>query len=67
MTSSEGIGPWRTSSHSGANGDCVEIADRADGGRLVRDSKNRSDGSFDVAPHAWDTFLDIVKSGKPEM
>jgi hypothetical protein len=26
MTSRDGIGPWRRSSYSGGNGDCVEVA-----------------------------------------
>ena len=45
---------WRTSSYSGANGgQCVEIAGRRDGARvLVRDTKNRAGVILRFSPQA---------------
>ncbi|WNZ14510.1 DUF397 domain-containing protein [Streptomyces sp. 11x1] len=36
----EGIGTFRRSAHSGAEGNCVEVAVTTTGGRAIRDSKN---------------------------
>lgn len=64
MTTSQGIGPWRKSSYSGANGDCVEVATLADGGRAVRDSKNPDDGYFRFTPGEWSAFVQAVRTGE---
>jgi len=52
---------WRTSSYSAANGDCVEIARRADGYIGVRDSKNILMSALGFAPAQWPTFIGEVK------
>jgi Domain of unknown function (DUF397) len=47
---------WRTSSYSGTNGGCVEVAPTPDA-VLVRDSKNRTGPVLNVPTPAWQTFL----------
>jgi hypothetical protein len=53
---------WRTSSYSGTNGNCVEVA--ADSGPrvLVRDTKDRGGPVLAFRPSAWREFADQVKS-----
>lgn len=50
---------WRKSSHSGNQGDCVEIAlgERAE----VRDTKDRRGGQLAVTVTAWQAFTTGVK------
>ncbi|MFJ7492003.1 DUF397 domain-containing protein [Streptomyces sp. NPDC097727] len=43
--------------------DCVEVAHTADGGRAVRDSKNRDGGLQFYASEGWAAFVDGVKAG----
>jgi uncharacterized protein DUF397 len=50
---------WRTSSYSGPNGDCVEVAP-APQGVLVRDSKDRTGPALAVPTPAWRAFLTTV-------
>lgn len=53
---------WFKSSHSGGDGDCVEVAwfgaDRVG----VRDSKNPAGPALVFAPGAWAAFLDRIAS-----
>jgi hypothetical protein len=54
---------WKTSSRSGGNGNCVEVA-ITDDAVYVRDTKDRG-----KAPHAfthaeWDAFTGGVKDGE---
>ncbi|GAA3735531.1 hypothetical protein GCM10022225_17740 [Plantactinospora mayteni] len=55
---------WRTSSRSGANGNCVEVADN---GAIVavRDSKDRSGPVLAFRPIAWASFAASLKNGMP--
>ncbi|TNH29453.1 DUF397 domain-containing protein [Micromonospora orduensis] len=49
---------WRKSTKSGGNGgDCVEVADNLPGVVLVRDTKNRDDGTLAFAPRSWRAFV----------
>jgi hypothetical protein len=50
---------WRTSSFSGSEANCVEVAaaDRV----LVRDTKNKSGAVLRFTPAAWRRFADQVK------
>ncbi|MGH3328017.1 MAG: DUF397 domain-containing protein [Streptomycetales bacterium] len=67
---------WRTSSHSGSDGNCVEAAflASADSGRgvgvatavdavAVRDSKDRTGPALLVTRAAWRGVLDRAKQG----
>lgn len=53
--------PWRTSSYSGANGDCVEVAGLPDGRWAVRDTKDRTRTPLTFTPTSWSGFLDAVR------
>ncbi|MFJ9028939.1 DUF397 domain-containing protein [Streptomyces sp. NPDC102274] len=58
---SEVVGPYRTSSYSGQNNNCVEVAPTANGGRAVRDSKDQTRPSLHFSPAPWQTFLAVAK------
>jgi len=59
------VGPFRKSSYSTGEGNCVEVAPRAVGGRAVRDSKNQADGPMlTFAPGGWHAFLVGAKAGE---
>jgi hypothetical protein len=53
--------PWRKSSYSAACGDCVEVAQRADGSIGVRDSKNVSVPALGFTPADWQAFVGEIK------
>ncbi|MEU5196821.1 DUF397 domain-containing protein [Streptomyces scabiei] len=58
----EFIGPFRKSSYSGQQGDCVEVALTSTGGRAIRDSKNPHGPLLHLSPTGWRTFLDAAKN-----
>ncbi|AXK32857.1 DUF397 domain-containing protein [Streptomyces armeniacus] len=58
--SESGTTVWRTSSYSGDQGDCVQVAGLA-GVVAVRDSKNPHLGMLRFSPGAWDRLLAEVK------
>ncbi|GAA3868648.1 hypothetical protein GCM10023084_22290 [Streptomyces lacrimifluminis] len=59
----EPIGPFRKSSYSGQENNCVEVATRAVGGRAVRDSKDQAGGPMlTFAPGSWQAFLTGAKA-----
>jgi hypothetical protein len=47
---------WRKSTHSGNQGDCVEVAPASEEVR-VRDTKDREGGQLSVTGGAWKVFL----------
>ncbi|MDW5329417.1 DUF397 domain-containing protein [Plantactinospora sp. KLBMP9567] len=57
------IADWRTSSYSGANGNCVEVADNLGAVVAVRDSKDRSGPVLTFRPAAWTAFTASLRNG----
>ncbi|QIZ34236.1 DUF397 domain-containing protein [Saccharopolyspora sp. ASAGF58] len=55
---------WHTSSYSGNNGNCVEVAELPDGTRCVRDTKDRSAGYFTTTAGRWSAFISAVRSDR---
>jgi Domain of unknown function (DUF397) len=55
---------WRTSSYSGGNGSCVEIATNLPGIIAVRDSKNRQGWTATVSSYQWSLFLQAISQGQ---
>lgn len=55
---------WRTSSRSGANGNCVEVAENLPGIVAVRDTKDRDGGTLVFGDAAWTAFVAGVKDGE---
>ncbi|WP_405103867.1 DUF397 domain-containing protein [Micromonospora sp. NBC_01412] len=53
---------WRTSSRSGGEGNCVEVAAFADAVG-VRDSKDRQGPALSFEPAAWAGFVRATRSG----
>lgn len=51
---------YRKSSYSGANGNCVEVADTP-AFSTVRDTQNRDLGALAYGPAEWRAFLDTAK------
>jgi hypothetical protein len=54
---------WRTSSYSGTNGACVEVAVNAGARVLVRDTKDREGPVLAFRPGMWRRFAGQVKAG----
>ncbi|WP_251076690.1 DUF397 domain-containing protein [Streptomyces benahoarensis] len=55
------VTPFRKSSHSGQNGDCVEVARTSANGRAVRDSKRPAGPRLTFEGAAWDSFVRALK------
>lgn len=51
---------WRTSSYSGGQGNCVEIANTPENIQ-VRDTKDRPGGALTVSLPQWNAFLTKVR------
>ncbi|MFE2494692.1 DUF397 domain-containing protein [Streptomyces scopuliridis] len=60
----ETVGPYRKSSYSGHDSNCVEVAPAATGGRAVRDSKDRTRPSLHFTATQWQNFLTGAKDGE---
>lgn len=56
---------WRKATASDSNGSCLEVAQRAGGGRYVRDSKDRGAGPvLHFTAAEWSAFLDGARNGE---
>ena len=53
---------WRTSTFSGGNGSCVEVASNLPGIIAVRDSKDRPGPALVFTPDEWTAFLAAVRA-----
>ena len=53
---------WRTSTRSGAAGNCVQVA-RTSTAVAVRDSKDPEGPILEFAPDAWGEFVGLVRTG----
>jgi Domain of unknown function (DUF397) len=56
---------WRTSTHSGGNGSCVEVATNLPAIIAVRDSKDRHGPALVFTRQDWQSFLAALKAGEP--
>lgn len=52
--------PWRKSSHSGAEANCVEIGTTA-GAVMVRDTKDRQGPNITMSSGDWHRFTTNIK------
>ncbi|MEV4255362.1 DUF397 domain-containing protein [Spirillospora sp. NPDC049652] len=52
---------WRRSSHSSAEGQCVEVAGTSDG-FAVRDSKDPEGPRLTLRPEVWDALSGALKA-----
>lgn len=56
---------WRKSTFSSSEGaNCVEVADLPDGGRSVRDSKDRTGPALRFTAAEWAAFTSGVRAGE---
>ncbi|UNS98185.1 DUF397 domain-containing protein [Streptomyces tubbatahanensis] len=51
---------WRTSSYSGGNNECVEVAPNPRAAVRIRDTKRRTGPVITVAPDTWTRFLQYL-------
>ena len=54
---------WRTSTHRGGNGSCVEVAGNLPGVVAVRDSKDPQGPALVFSLDEWRSFATAVKAG----
>lgn len=55
---------WRKSPLSGDGDNCVEIADLPEGGRALRDSKDREGPMLTFTEGEWDAFVTGLRGGQ---
>lgn len=55
---------WRKSSFSGGAENCVEVAEGADGGYWIRDTKDRALPAYYFTAKEWHAFILGVKGGQ---
>ena len=52
---------WSKSSHSSANGQCIEVAQNLPGIVAIRDSKDPDGPKLLISPADWRSFVNDVK------
>jgi hypothetical protein len=52
---------WRTSTYSGPNNECVEVAPSTTEGAAIRDSKDREVGVIRADRSAWSSLIAELK------
>jgi Domain of unknown function (DUF397) len=57
--------PWRKSSYSNSQANCVEVARTRSGKVTVRDSRNTDDVALSFSPDEWQTFVAKVQTMAP--
>jgi hypothetical protein len=55
---------WRKATASNGSQGCVEVADLANGGVALRDSKSPNGPYLYFDAHEWDCFIDGVSKGE---
>ena len=55
---------WSKSSHSSANGQCIEVAQNLPGIVAIRDSKDPDGPKLLISPADWLTFLSKVRDAQ---
>ncbi|MQA14833.1 MAG: DUF397 domain-containing protein [Pseudonocardiaceae bacterium] len=55
---------WSKTSYSGTSGNCVEVGQLPEGGRVVRDSKDPSGPALRFTPAEWAAFTAGVRDGE---
>ncbi|MFI6337730.1 DUF397 domain-containing protein [Streptomyces sp. NPDC050535] len=60
----EVVGPFRKSSHSSQEGNCVEVAPTTTGDGAVRDSKAQGGPLLAVSRESWAAFVTGVQAGE---
>jgi hypothetical protein len=58
------FGPWRKSTRSGGDDNCVEVSTATDQQIGVRDSKNPHGAILVFNPRAWSDFIAAVRNGE---
>ncbi|MFJ6657650.1 DUF397 domain-containing protein [Streptomyces sp. NPDC091377] len=53
----EAISPFRKSSYSGQENNCVEVAETRSGGRALRDSKQPHGPRVTISAPVWAAFI----------
>ncbi|HEV2253394.1 MAG TPA: DUF397 domain-containing protein [Streptosporangiaceae bacterium] len=63
MNHDDVITPWRKSSYSNSQANCVEVARTRSGKVAVRDSRNPGNGALSFGPDEWQTFVLSLQGG----
>jgi len=57
---------WHKSSHSGQNGNCVQVARNLPGVVAIRDSKDPDGPALVMTREQWRSFLSLLKAARRE-